>query len=156
MFKKDKWLLYIDTTPKAEAKSWARIGKSTLHTLNMNAQTETFDYIENEIPTTVIDRYEPSMDQEIFTYEDDPCYSFIETMAQNLPVGDEAFTNFLYIFPRNVGTPEDPQYNAWLCEATITISTIEATGNKITFGIAINSKKAVTVKVENGVPTIVE
>lgn len=155
MFKKDKWLLYIDTTPKGDVKSWARIGKSTLHTLNMNPQTETFDYIENEIPTTVLQRYEPSMDQEIFTYEDDPCYAFIETMAQNLPVGDEAFTNFLYIFPRNVGTPDSPKFNAWLCEATITISSIEAVDNKISFAISINSKEPVEVTVSGGVPTIV-
>ena len=146
MFKKDKWLLYLDTTPSGSARTWARIGKSTLHTLNMNAETETFDYIEDEIPTSVISRYQPSMDQEIHTYEDDPCYTYIEAMAQNLPVGDDAFTNFLYIFPRNVGTSEAPKFNAWLCEATITISSIEAVDHKISFNIAINSKEMVNYK----------
>ena len=155
MFKKDKWLLYLDTTPSGNARTWARIGKSTLHTLNMNAETETFDYIEDEIPTSVISRYQPSMDQEIHTYEDDACYTYIETMAQNLPVGDDAFTNFLYIFPRNVGTDSSPKFNAWLCEATITISSIEAVDHKISFNIAINSKEAVEVTVSDGVPTIV-
>lgn len=155
MFKKDKWLLYLDTTPSGSSRTWARVGKSTLHTLNMNAQTETFDYIEDELPTTVIQRYEPSMDQEIFTYEDDECYTYIETMAQTLPVGDDAMTNFLYVFPRNVGTEQVPKFNAWNCTATITIGTIEATGNKITFSIAINSKEAVEVTIDsNGKPVI--
>lgn len=156
MFKKNKWLLYLDTTPLGNSRIWARVGKSTLHTLNMNAQTETFDYIEDELPTTVIQRYEPSMDQEIFTYEDDDCYAFIETMAQELPVGDDAMTNFLYVFPRNVGTDLAPKFNAWNCKATITVGTIEATANKITFSIAINSKAPVEVTIDaDGKPTIV-
>lgn len=156
MFKKNKWLLYLDTTPSGNSRTWARVGKSTLHTLNMNAQTETFDYIEDELPTTVIQRYEPSMDQEIFTYEDDDCYKFIETMAQELPVGDDAMTNFLYVFPRNVGTDQAAKFNAWSCKATITVGTIEATGNKITFSIGINSKEPVEVTIDaDGKPTIV-
>ena len=155
MFKKDKWLLYLDTTPSGNTRTWARIGKSTLHSLAMNAETETFDYIEDEIPTSVISRYQPSMDQEIHTYEDDPCYTYIEAMAQNLPVGDDAFTNFLYIFPRNIGTSEAPKFSAWLCKATITISSIEAVDHKISFNIAINSKEMVEVTVTNGIPTIV-
>lgn len=156
MFKKDKWLLYLDTTPSGTTRTWARIGKSTLHTLSMNAETETFDYIEDEIPTSVISRYQPSMDQEIHTYEDDDCYTYIETMAQDLPVSDDAFTNFLYVFPRNIGTDTEPKFAAWLCEATITISSIEAVDHKISFNIAINSKEAVEITVDDGVPTIVQ
>ena len=40
---------------------WKQIKKSTDNTITMNAETQTFDYITDESPTTEINRYAPSL-----------------------------------------------------------------------------------------------
>ena len=48
---------------------WKQIKKSTDNTITMNAETQTFDYIDDEAPTTEINRYAPSLSQPITMYK---------------------------------------------------------------------------------------
>ena len=61
----------------AEEPVWARIDKSTVFEIVMNAETETQDYISQELPTEEIKNFAPSMDQEIATYKGNKIYEFM-------------------------------------------------------------------------------
>ena len=61
----------------AEEPVWKRIDKSTIFEIVMNAETESQDYISQELPTEEIKNYAPSMDQEIATYKGNPIYEFM-------------------------------------------------------------------------------
>lgn len=47
--KKFKTIPFLNIS-KSEEPSWARIGKSTVFDLVLNAQTNTNDFIQNEMP----------------------------------------------------------------------------------------------------------
>lgn len=60
-----------------EEPVWKRIDKSTVFEIVMNAETESQDYISQELPTEEIKNYAPSMDQEIATYKGNAIYEFM-------------------------------------------------------------------------------
>lgn len=69
--------------------SWARIGKSTVFDLVLNAQTEDNDFIEDEIPTTDIKYYKPSLAQELQANKGDAAFDYLYDMFFNLPTGED-------------------------------------------------------------------
>ena len=67
----------IDIGNDTATPKWARIDKSTILEISMNAETESQDYISQELPTEEIKNYAPAMDQEIATYRNNPIYEFM-------------------------------------------------------------------------------
>ncbi|MEG1813465.1 MAG: hypothetical protein RR337_09225, partial [Clostridia bacterium] len=80
--------------------SWVRLGKSTVFDLAFNPETETFDFIEDEMPTELLKSYKPSMAQEIFLGEGDPAFDKLFELSRKRPVGSMAVIPALLVYPK--------------------------------------------------------
>lgn len=141
--------LNISTT---EAASWARIGKSTVFDLVLNAQTEENDFIEDEMPTTDITYYKPELAQELQSNKGDPAFDFLYDMFYNLPTGEDVKKNLLIVFAGNIGTEDAPKFRAWNTTSTLILDHFDTVAEKIYFKFSINEIKRGTCTITDGVP----
>lgn len=133
--------------------SWARIGKSTVFDLVLNAQTEDNDFIEDEIPTTDIKYYKPSLAQELQENKGDAAFDYLYDMFFNLPTGEDVKKDLLIVFDGNIGSEGTPKFKAWKTKATLTLDHFDSVAEKIYFSFSINHIDRGTVTVSDGVPT---
>ncbi len=128
-----------------EEPDWIRIRKSTALELNLNPETQDYDYIDNENPTTEVIKYKPSLNQALTMYKGEPDYEFAFPRFYGLAVGDKAKCEVLIVFmqeSREKTIGEDPDassvtgYLAWKNEAALTFSTLN--GVDSTLGMDIN------------------
>lgn len=140
-------------TGTADKPSYARIGKSTVFDLLLNAQTEDNDFIEDEMPTTEIKSYKPSLAQELQCNKGDAAFDYLYDMLYNLPTGEGVKKNLLIVFDGNDGTEAAPKFKAWNTQSTLTLDHFDSVAEKIYFNFSINSIERGTVTVAEGVPT---
>lgn len=132
--------------------NWARIGKSTVFDLVLNAQTEENDFIQDEMKTTEIMSYSPSLSQELQANKGDAAFDYLYDMFYNLPTGEAVKKNLLIVFDGNQGTDEAPVYRAWNTQATLTLDHFDSVAEKIYFNFSINSIERGTTTVTDGKP----
>lgn len=137
-----------DTAPK-----WARIGRSTVFDLVLNAQTEENDFIQNEMTETDIMYYKPELSQELQCNKGDPAFDYLYDMFFNLPTGEDVKKQMLIVFDGNVGTDEAPKFNAWNTKCTLVLDHFDSVAEKIYFKLSIFDIDRGTCTVANGVPT---
>lgn len=142
--------LNISTT---EAEDWARIGKSTVFDLVLNAQTEENDFIEDEMKTTDITSYNPALSQELQCNKGDAAFDYLYDMFFNLPTGEDVKKNLLIVFDGNQGTEEAPKFRAWNTKSTLILDHFDSVAEKIYFKFNINSIVRGTATVTAGKPT---
>ena len=152
--KKFKTIPFLNISTSG-AESWARIGKSTIFDLVLNAQTEDNDFIEDEMPTTEIMYYKPELSQELQANKGDPAFDYLYDMFYNLPTGEDVKKNLLIVFAGNVGTEEAPKFNAWNTTATLILDHFDSVAEKIYFKFTITKITRGTCTVTDGVPTFV-
>ncbi len=147
--KKHKFIPYINTGTSA-VPVWARIGKSTIFDLTLNANIVTSDFIEDEMPTDDVAYYKPTLPQELQTNAGDASFDFIYEMFKSLPTGEDVKKEVLIVF---AGT-ESP-FDAWLTGSSIILKDLNTVDEKILFDININSVTdgTVTINAETGAPT---
>ena len=150
--KKFKTIPFLNIS-KTEVESWARIGKSTVFDLVLNAQTEDNDFIEDEMPTTEVMYYKPELAQELQCNKGDAAFDYLYDMFFNLPTGEDVKKNLLIVFAGNVGTEEAPKFNAWNTKATLILDHFDSVAEKIYFKFRIIKIERGTWTVEDGVPT---
>ena len=138
---------------KTDEPSWARIGKSTVFDLVLNAQTEENDFIEDEMKTTDITSYKPELSQELQCNKGDPAFDYLYNMFYNLPTGEDVKKNVLIVFDGNNGTEEEPKFNAWKTVSTLVLDHFDSVAEKIYFKFNINKIERGTCTVAAGVPT---
>lgn len=133
---------------------WARIGKSTIFDLAVNANIVTNDYIEDETPTDDVTYYKPTLPQELAAYKGDSAFDYLYDMFYNLPTGTDVQRDVLIVFAGNSGTKEAPSFKAWKNKATIVLKDFNTVDEKILFDINFggNIEKG-TVTLTNGAPT---
>lgn len=150
--KKFKTIPFLNIS-KSGAESWARIGKSTIFDLVLNAQTEDNDFIEDEMPTTEIMYYKPELSQELQANKGDPAFDYLYDMFYNLPTGEDVKKKLLIVFAGNVGTEEAPKFNAWNTTSTLVLDHFDSVAEKIYFKFTITKIVRGTCTVADGVPT---
>lgn len=129
---------------------WKQIKKSTDNTITMNAETQTFDYITDESPTTEINRYAPSLSQPITMYKGEPDYEFVFEKFFNQAVGAAAHSDILIVF---YGADEGEAYKAWKASCILQIDNMNPVESTITATITFNgTTEKGTAKVIDGVP----
>ena len=142
--------LNISTT---EAEDWARIGKSTVFDLVLNAQTEENDFIDSEMKTTDITSYKPELSQELQSNKGDAAFDYLYDMFFNLPTGEDVKKNLLIVFAGNNGTEDSPKFNAWNTTSTLILDHFDSVAEKIYFKFSITKITRGTCSVADGVPT---
>ena len=147
--KKHKFIPYINTgTP--DAPVWARIGKSTIFDLTLNANIVTSDFIEDEMPTDDVTYYKPTLPQELQTNAGDASFDYIYEMFKALPTGEDIKKEILICFA-GAASPVD----AWLTNSSVILKDLNSVDEKILFDININkiTDGTVTFNEETGAPT---
>lgn len=132
---------------------WARIGKSTVFDLVLNAQTEENNFIEDEMTTTDVTRYAPSLAQELQCNKGDAAFDYLYDLFFNLPTGEDAKKNLLVVFAGDVGVAGSPQFKAWNTTSTLVLDHFDAVAEKIYFNFTMLKIEKGRVTVTNGVPS---
>lgn len=138
---------------KTGVADWARIGKSTIFDLVLNAQTEDNDFIEDEMTTTDVMYYKPELSQELQANKGDPAFDYLYDMFYNLPTGEDVKKNLLIVFAGNFGTEDDPKFKAWDTTVTLILDHFDSVAEKIYFKFSITKINRGTCTVTAGVPT---
>jgi hypothetical protein len=136
-----------------DVAKWARIGKSTVFDLVLNAQTEENNFIEDEMATTDVTRYAPSLAQELQCNKGDEAFDYLYDLFYNLPTGESVKKKLLIVFAGNIGTEEAPKFKAWDTVSTLILDHFDSVAEKIYFSFTITKITRGDVVVTNGAPT---
>jgi hypothetical protein len=116
-----------------EVPEWVRIKKSTENTITMNAETREVDYIVDENPTTILDKYKPSLSQPIVMYKGEPDFEFVFDKFFRQSVGADAEGEVLIVFYGADGG--EGRAKAWRSKCVFTIDSLNPVDSTITVGI---------------------
>ena len=146
---KNMCIPFIDVS-ESDTPVWKRIDKSTIFEIEMNAETESCDYISQEMPSEEIVSYAPSMDQEIATYRGNPIYEF---MFQRFYECSTAHGKSLICFPAD----DSGQQRAWLVtDTTFVLDAMNWAEGKITWSMRFGGDiQRGAYSVADGVPSFV-
>ena len=150
--KKHKTIPFLNIS-STQTEEWARIGKSTIFDLVLNAQTEENDFIDSEMKTTDITSYKPELSQELQSNKGDAAFDYLYDMFFNLPTGEEVKKNLLIVFAGNDGTEDAPKFKAWNTTSTLILDHFDSVAEKIYFKFSIIKINRGTCTVKDGVPT---
>ena len=150
--KKHKFIPYINVS-STSTPSGARIGKSTIFDLTLNANIVTSDFIEDEMPTDDVTYYKPTLPQELQTNAGDASFDYIYEMFKSLPTGEDIKKEILICFA-GASSPVD----AWLTNSSVILKDLNSVDEKILFDININkiTNGTVTFDETTGAPTFTE
>lgn len=137
------------------AQTWARIGKSTIFDLVLNAQTEENEFIEDEMATVDITSYKPELSQELQSNKGDAAFDYLYDLFFNLPTGEDVKKNLLIVFDGNAGSETAPVFKAWNTTSTLVLDHFDSVAEKIYFKFNINKIERGTCTVAEGKPTFV-
>lgn len=149
--KKHRTIPFLNTET-VDAPVWARIGKSTVFDMVLNAQTEDNNFIEDEMITTEIVSYKPELAQELQCNKGDAAFDFLYDMFFNLPTGEDVKKNLLIVFDGNEGTEDAPKFRAWNTTSTLILDHFDSVAEKIYFKFNINKIERGTCTVTDGKP----
>lgn len=138
----------MDIHTTGDTADWARIGKSTIFDLVLNANIVTSDFIEDEMPTDDVSYYKPTLSQELQANAGDPAFDYLYDMFYNLPTGESIKKSALFVFA-GAASP----FKAWKCEVSVILKNFNTVEEKILFDLNINSIEKGTVTLAEGVPT---
>lgn len=139
IWKKSQTKLFLQTV-EGQTPTWVRIGKSTVFDLSMNAQTESFDYIQDDMPTEILDYYKPELPVEYIASEGDAGFDALWTMFEALAVGSDANKPILIVFPKAgaaAGT-----FRAWSMNATVVFENLTTTEKKLKLSLYVGGNVA--------------
>lgn len=153
--KKNQVAIYVsNNTDLKSVIDWLRIAKSTANTINMNGETESFDYIDAEKATTELKSYAPSMDHDIAMYKGNPDYEWAFDKFYYGDVGDDAKGSVLVIFQDHESAAG--VYKAFVCGATFTVTSMDAVSGVVNVSITFNGDPIFGVVSGSGTPTFTE
>lgn len=132
MVKKHLIGLFLNTGTKS-VPVWTRIKKSTELTISMNPETEDFDYIADENPTTELKKYKPTIDQDLTMYKEEPDYKMLWDYFYQMKTGSDAHVDCLVVFMQE-GNPTTG-YSAWKTDSVISVQDLNAVDSKLNFQI---------------------
>ena len=100
---------FINTTPSATNPTYKRLGSgiTTLST-NYNRSDTTEQYIDDDVGTTSVDSYAPTLPVEMSCIKGDPAFDYVDGLRKSLPTLSDAETDVievdLYETPDTAGT----------------------------------------------------
>lgn len=147
---------------------YVRVKKSTALTLSMNPVETEYDYIADESPTTEVEDYKPSIDQDLSMYKGEKDYEMMFPYFYDMKTGSDAHTGCMIVFMNEPvdadGAPiEDGAttavagYKAWKTDSVISVQDLNATDKKLNFKVIFGGgvTKGIATMAE-GVPTFAE
>lgn len=157
MIKKHQIALFFDSGTEPDTPVWKRIKKSTELTLSFNPETEEFDYIADENPTTELTKYAPTLEQPLKMYEDEPDFEYFFDKCYNLPTGTAAKVPMLIVFMFGAdGSGTSAAYKAWNVDCMVSFNEINGVDSELNFELLFGGNiKRGTVTVTGTAPDYV-
>lgn len=147
LVKKHKIGLFLDP-----GTGYKRIKKSEALTISMNPEENEYDYIADENPTTEVDRYKPSIDQDLTMYKGEEDYEMVWPYFYNRKTGLEAHIKCMIVFMHEPAS--DGGYLAWETDSVLSVQDLVTVDKKLNFKIIfagdITNGAAI---MSNGTPT---
>lgn len=143
LVKKHKIGLFIHNGTK-----YVRIKKSDSLTLSMNPVETEYDYIADESPTTEVEDYKPSIDQNLVMYKNSADYEMIFPYFYERRTGAAAHTKCMVVFMQEPA--EGGGYKAWETDSVISVQDIAAVDKKLDFKVIFGGG------ITNGTATVTE
>ena len=164
MVKKHKIGLFLNN-----GTSYVRIKKSTAFTLSMNPVETEYDYIADEQPTTEVDQYKPSIDQDLTMFKGEEDYEMLWPYFYEMKTGSDAHTGCMLVFMQQPVDAEGKDisltdaatevagYRAWQTDAVISVQDLNAVDKKLDFKVLFGGtiKKGIA-KIEDSTPVFTE
>ena len=122
----------------------------------LNAVTEENDFIEDEMATTDVIRYQPALSQELQANKGDAAFDHLYEMFKKLPTGEDVKKDLLIVFAGATDVDGVETFDAWKTVATLTLDHFDTVAEKIYFSFSISKIARGTATVEAGVPTFTE
>ena len=148
LVKKNKIAVFLDV-----GAGYKRIKKSETLTISMNPDEQDYDYIADESPTTEVDSYKPSIDQDLTMYKGSDDYEMVFPYLYERKVGSEAHAKCMIVFMQEPAVTEG--YKAWETDSVISIQDLAAVDKKLNFNILFggNITNGTATVSEDGTPT---
>ena len=140
LVKKHKIALFVNTSTTS-TPSWVRIKKSTALNLSMNPVTNEYDYIADEVSTTELDHYAPSLNQALTMYKGEADYEAVFPKFFNMDVGSAAAMPVLVVFYQEPLDKTGPytHFKAWHApNARFVVNELDAVGGTLTADLYFN------------------
>lgn len=136
--KRSEFALFLDTTPAATNPTWKRVGTGVSDaSLEYNPETTKETYINQNTPTSTIERYDPSMEIDSQCVNTDDIFEYVDGLRKARSIGTSAETDALLVYLYETPTSTD-KYPAELQPVTIQINKFGGPGgetNRIGFTI---------------------
>lgn len=96
--KRSSFLMFINTTPKESAGTYALIGDGVTElSIAYNPQTNTEQYIHQDTANTDMTGYQPNAPVTSQVVKNDQAFEFINDMRKRLPIGSDAHTDVVMV-----------------------------------------------------------
>lgn len=136
---------YIDLDRGAGAEEgkykWQRVRKSTIGTIAVNAQEDTFGYIDSPNDTTEVTSYQPTVELESIPESTDKIYAFMQKYMMEFPLGKDTWVPFLMKLPviEEDGSISSTTANAFIWdEAVVSNLQLDTPGQLVTWTNNLN------------------
>lgn len=128
MVKKHKIALFLEGND-----GYKRVKKSETLTISMNPEEVEYDYIADEAPTTELDKYKPSIDQDLTMYKGEEDYELIFPYFYEMRTGSAAHINCMVVFMQE--EESGGGYKAWQTDSVISAQDLNAVDKKLNFKV---------------------
>lgn len=124
---------------KKASGTYTQISKSTDNTITMNAETVDRDFIVDKSPTTLVDRYKPSLSEPITLFKGDDDYEFFWDLFYNQKAGSDALGKVLVVFMNEDETGDSgDEFKAWETDCAFICDNLNPVESTLTFNINMN------------------
>ena len=97
--KRSLFATFINTTPKTESPTWAKMGKGiTSQNISYNPNVTTEQYIDEDNAYSSVDSYAPSLDGQQTCYKGEPVFEYVDGLRKSRAVGGELETEVLFVY----------------------------------------------------------
>lgn len=128
---------FLNTTPSESSEDWQRIRKQNELNISYDAEVSEENYIDEDGPTSEVERYKVSFDGEYVAYKGDAVFEYLDTIRKTRATGASAQTDVLLV---NIYDATGNSYSAEKSKAVITITEFggEGGGGKVHINYSVN------------------
>jgi len=132
--KKHKNYLFINTGTK-ESPAWVRETKASDFAIAYNPQTESYDFIADELPTKETTSFQPAIEQTLYAYDGEPVYMYLINKARNFARGSEAESQIMLVYQE---TDADGKNSADVFDVSFDWGTDDLVAGTLAYTINLN------------------
>lgn len=145
---------FINTTPGETSPNWNRFRKQGELKIGYDAEVSEENYIDEDGPTSEVERYKVSFDGEYVAYKGDAVFEYLDKLRKTRATGASAQTDVMLV---NIYDETSGSYSAEKSRAVVTITEFggEGGGGKahINYSVSLNGNpEAGTCTIADGKP----